>query len=63
MKRQESADCTGSPATLVAIIVAARRDGDRELERQARRQLEERFGVKLSFARDSRNGEEVSCVG
>ena len=38
-----------SPSTLVAIIVAARRAGDRELERQARRQLQERFGVKLNF--------------
>jgi hypothetical protein len=42
-----------SPATLVAIIVAARRAGDRELEREARRQLEERFGVRLTFARPS----------
>ena len=41
-----------SPATLVAIIVAARRAGDRELEREARHKLQERFGVKLSFARD-----------
>jgi hypothetical protein len=39
-----------SPATLVAIIVAARRAGDRELERQARRKLQDRFGVKLNFA-------------
>ena len=46
----------GSPATLVAIIVAARRTGDRELEREMRRQLEKRFGVKLSFARVERAG-------
>jgi len=39
-----------SPATLVAILVAARRSGDQELEREARRKLEERFGVKLTFA-------------
>ena len=43
---------TESPATLVAIIVAARRAGNRELEREMRRQLEERFRVKLSFARE-----------
>jgi hypothetical protein len=41
-----------SPSTLVAIIVAARRVGDRELERQARRRLEERFSVKLTFLRE-----------
>jgi len=40
-----------SPATLVAIIIAARRAGDRELEREAREQLKERFGVNLQFAR------------
>jgi hypothetical protein len=45
---------TDSPATLVAIIVAARRTGDRELEREARRQLEERFGAKLSFGRPAK---------
>jgi hypothetical protein len=49
-----------SPATLVAIIVAARRAGDRELERETRRRLEERFRVKLSFARSPDTGEEVS---
>lgn len=41
-----------SPATLVAIVVAARRAGDRELEREARWKLEDRFGVRLSFARE-----------
>ena len=43
---------TESPATLVAIIVAARRAGNRELEREMRRQLEQRFRVKLSFVRE-----------
>lgn len=51
MQQQQTDPLTNSPATLVAIIVAARRAGDRELEREARRRLEERFGVKLSFAR------------
>ena len=44
---------TESPATLVAIIVAARRAGNRELEREMRRQLEQQFQVRLSFARES----------
>ncbi len=42
-----------SPTTLVAIIVAARRAGDRELEREARRKLEERCGVRLTFCREA----------
>jgi len=43
---------TESPTTLVAIIIAARRAGNRELEREMRRQLEQRFRVKLSFVRE-----------
>ncbi len=35
---------------LVAIIVAARRSGDRDLERRARRELHDRHGIRLSFA-------------
>lgn len=42
----------GSPATLVAIAIAARRSRDRDLEIGARRELEHRFGVRLSFARN-----------
>lgn len=56
----QEADRTESPSTLVAIIVAARRAGDRELERDARRQLGERFRVRLSFSRDRGHDEEVS---
>ena len=48
----QTAQTGDSPATLVAIIVAARRAGDRELERETRRKLEERFGVKVNFARE-----------
>jgi hypothetical protein len=44
---------TESPATLVAIIVAARRVGNRELEREMRLQLEQRFQVKLRFVQES----------
>ena len=43
-------------ATLVAIVVAARRAGDRELERQARRELQERYSIKLTFASGDRKG-------
>ena len=41
-----------SPAALVAVIVAAKRTGDKDLERSARIELERHFGVKLSFAKD-----------
>ena len=52
-----SQETTPAAATLVAIVVAARRAGDRELERQARRELHERHSVKLSFVRESRRKE------
>jgi len=39
-----------SPETLVAIIVAAKRSGDRELERQAKAALKEQFGITLAFS-------------
>ena len=48
------------PATLVAIIVAARRAGDRELERETRRQLDARFGVTLNFTQAGRTRKGVS---
>jgi hypothetical protein len=47
---------TDGPAILVAIIVAARCAGDRELEREARRRLEEQFRIKLCFARERLGG-------
>jgi hypothetical protein len=47
---------TGSPATLVAIIVAARKAGDRELEREAKRKLRERYGVHVRFVRETERG-------
>lgn len=43
--------------TLVAIIVAARRSGDRQLEREALRELRDGHGIRLSFARPPRQGE------
>ena len=49
---------TGSPATLVAILVAARRAGDRELERYARQQLHDQHAIRLTFARPTANKAE-----
>ena len=46
-------------STLVVILVAARRAGDRELERRARRELQERHGIKLSFVRKSSDQQGV----
>lgn len=47
--RQEESSCADSPAALVAIIRAARLGSDRDLERAARRELAERFGIRLTF--------------
>lgn len=41
---------TISPASLVAIMVAARKLGDRDLERSAKQLLESEHGVRVSFA-------------
>lgn len=43
---------TKSPATLVAIAIAARKTGDRDLERDAIRELHHAHGVRISFCRD-----------
>ncbi len=45
--------CGGSPSSLVAIICAARACHDRELERAARRELEDQFAITLSFRRNA----------
>jgi hypothetical protein len=41
----------GAPPALLAIVQAARRAGDRDLEQTARRELAERFGIELVFKR------------
>jgi tRNA C32,U32 (ribose-2'-O)-methylase TrmJ len=41
-----------NPANLVAIIIAARRVGNRELEREMRNQLQERHNVRVVFGRE-----------
>lgn len=43
---------TESPSTLVAILVAARKAGDRELERHARQALLDRHRIRLTFERE-----------
>lgn len=42
---------TDSPQSLVAIIRAAHLAGDRSLERAARSELRERFGMDVSFVK------------
>jgi len=46
-----TSETTDSPAALVAIARAARLAGDRYLERAARQQLQERYGIRLVFDR------------
>jgi hypothetical protein len=41
----------GSPSTLVAIALAARKTGDRQLERYARSELSDKYGVRITLAR------------
>ena len=45
---------TDSPATLVAILVAARKAGYLDLVREMRARLEECYGVRLVFASELR---------
>ncbi|MBL6707127.1 MAG: hypothetical protein ISQ06_13530 [Planctomycetaceae bacterium] len=58
---QQRLDVGHSPASLVAILVAAHKANDRELERAARHKLEDDFGIKLRFmaCRDAQAEEEV----
>ncbi|MFM9965079.1 MAG: hypothetical protein ACKV2Q_28085 [Planctomycetaceae bacterium] len=52
MTQNQSSD--HSPAALVAIIRAARMAADKELEKAAKQELSERFGITLTFASKSR---------
>ncbi len=47
----------GSPASLMAIVVGARRAGDQELERLTRDELKRRYGIRLTFARTDRRAD------
>jgi hypothetical protein len=51
-----------SPAELVAIARAAHIVGDRDLERAARNELREAFGIEIRFPRPARpKAEAVPC--
>jgi hypothetical protein len=50
----EPLPCANSLAALVAIVRAAHLAGDRSLERTARRELRDRYGVDLSIRRSPR---------
>jgi hypothetical protein len=43
-----------SPAELTAVAVAAHKAGDVRLERAAKRELREQFGMRISFLREPR---------
>jgi len=58
-KRQDRL-ATQDPPVLLAILIAARRTGDRLLETVVQRELEENHGLKISFGRCI-NGEGASC--
>lgn len=45
-----------SPRELVAILHAAHVSGDRDLERAAKRELRERFGIELTYRRATARG-------
>jgi hypothetical protein len=52
-----------TPPALLAIMRAARRIGDRQLERAARQKLLERYGIDVRFRREQRGQrEEASCA-
>ena len=50
---QSQAESQNAP-TLVAIAIAARKCNDKNLERFAKGQLRDRYGVKLGFTAKSR---------
>ena len=47
---------TATPPALVAVVIAARKSGDRDLERAALRELRETHGIRLTWARLKREG-------
>lgn len=51
-----------NPASLLAIMVAARKTGDRDLERQARQDLEAVHGIKISFAKEKVSNEKQQAT-
>ncbi len=53
---------TADPPILLAILIAARRTGDRLLETVARRELEDRHRIRIQFARDSAREERMQTA-
>jgi hypothetical protein len=49
------------PPTLLAILIGARRMGDRALERVVRRSLEKNHGIKVQFSGTSQRKEAPPC--
>jgi hypothetical protein len=49
MGRERQQQRLGAPSALLAIIQAARRAGDRDLERVARQELSEQYGIEVVF--------------
>jgi hypothetical protein len=52
--REEGRMDPRDPPILLAILIAARKTGDRLLETVARRELDEKHRIKIRFARDKR---------
>ncbi len=51
MDKQDKQTRFAAPPALLAIMRAARLAGDRTLERAARQELAERFGITVTFRR------------
>ena len=49
----------GPGGALILTMIASWRAGDRELERETRRELQSQFGVKLQFASELQASKEV----
>lgn len=56
------ASLSDNPANLFAVIVAARQAGNSDLEKIARVELRERFGVEVSFGRGRRPEESAEIA-
>lgn len=53
----------GGPATLVAIALAAHKTGDRQLERYARSELSDKYGVRITLSRATTEGKQQPREG
>jgi hypothetical protein len=57
----EHAKTLADPPALLAIIRAARRIGDKQLERAARKELAERYGIEVVFRKAGQQEEVTPC--